>query len=242
MVRKPAAGARGGAVKVETLADPGAVARRAAQMIAAEARAAAEARGRFLLAVSGGSTPWAALRLLAAEDVPWGRVHLFQVDERAAPEGHPDRNLTQLRESLLARVPIPPAQVHAMPVDARDLEEGAARYAAELEAAAGHPPVIDIVQLGLGADGHTASLFPGDPALEAVADVVATGAHLGRRRMTLTFPAIDRARRVLWIVTGEGKADELARLRRGDRRIPAGCVRSDRAVLLADEAAARGAS
>ena len=230
-------------MKVEVLPDPEAVARRAAGILAAEARAAAVARGRFLLAVSGGSTPWAALRLLAGEDVPWDRVQLFQVDERAAPVGHPDRNLTQLRESLIARVRIPPAQVHAMPVDAGDLEEGAARYAAELEAAAGHPAVLDVAQLGLGADGHTASLFPGDPALDvAAADVVATGAHLGWRRMTLTFPALDRARSVLWIVTGDGKADALVRLRRGDRGIPAARVRSDGAVLLADEAAARGAS
>lgn len=227
-------------MRVEALADPQAVARRAAGLVAAEARAAAEARSRFLLAVSGGETPWAALRLLAAEDVPWARVHLFQVDERAAPAGHPDRNLTHLRESLLSRVPIPPAQVHAMPVDAADLDEGATHYAAEVRAVAGEPAVLDLVQLGLGADGHTASLFPGDPALDvAGADVVATGPRLGWRRMTLTLPAIDRARRVLWIVAGEGKADALARLRRGDPSVPAARVRSDRAVLLADEAAVR---
>jgi 6-phosphogluconolactonase len=225
---------------VEVLPDAEAVARRAAAVIAAEARAAVAERGRFLLATSGGATPWAALRHLAREDVPWAKVHLFQVDERVAPEGHPDRNLTQLRSSLLARVPIPAEQVHAMPVEEPDLAVAAERYAAELRAAAGTPAVLDLVELGLGEDGHTASLFAADPALDAQdADVAAARPHQGRRRMTLTLPALGRARRILWIVTGEAKAAALARLRRGDPGIPAGRVRSDRALLLADEGAAR---
>ncbi|HEY6003916.1 MAG TPA: 6-phosphogluconolactonase [Anaeromyxobacter sp.] len=228
---------------VEVLPDEDAVARRAAALIAALARAAVAERGRFLLATSGGATPWAALRLLAGEEVPWARVHLFQVDERVAPAGHPERNLTQLRSSFLSRVPILAAQVHAMPVEEADLEAAAGRYAAELRAAAGTPVVLDLAQLGLGADGHTASLFAGDPALDVTdAEVAVAGPHQGRRRMTLTLPALGRARRVLWIVTGAAKAEALARLRRGDPGLPAARVRSDRAVLLTDEAAARGGS
>jgi len=221
------------------LPDPEALARRAARVIAAEARAAVAARGRFLLAASGGRTPSRMLELLAGEDLPWAAVHLFQVDERVAPPGHPERNLTGLAASLLSRAPLPAAGVHAMPVEEGDLEAAAARYAAELEALGGTPAVLDLVQLGLGADGHTASLVPGDPVLDvAGADVAATGSYQGRRRMTLTYPALDRARLVLWVVAGAGKAEAVARLREGDRDIPAGRVRSDRALLLADAAAA----
>lgn len=220
----------------EVLPDAETVASRAARLVAEAARAAVAARGRFLLATSGGSTPWRMLRLLAGEDVPWDRVHLFQVDERVAPEGHPDRNLTRLRESLLAHLPAPPA-VHAMPVEAPDLDAAAACYAEALRTEAGDPPVLDLVHLGLGTDGHTASLVPGDPALETKADVAATGLYQGRRRLTLAFPALDRARRILWIVTGAEKAGALDRLRRGDVSIPAGRVRRDRAEILADRAA-----
>jgi len=226
-------------MRVEVLPDPEALARRAARVIAAEARAAVAARGRFLLAASGGRTPSRMLELLAGEDLPWAAVHLFQVDERVAPPGHPERNLTGLAASLLSRAPLPAAGVHAMPVEEGDLEAAAARYAAELEALGGTPAVLDLVQLGLGADGHTASLVPGDPVLDVTgADVAATGRYQGRRRMTLTYPALDRARLVLWVVAGAGKAEAVARLREGDRDIPAGRVRSDRALLLADAAAA----
>jgi 6-phosphogluconolactonase len=228
-------------MRLEVLPDPEAVACRAARVVAAAARDAVGARGRFLLATSGGATPWRMLRLLAEEDVPWAGVHLFQVDERVAPAGHPDRSLTHLTASLLDHAPLPAAQVHAMPVEEADLASAAARYAAELHAVGGTPAVLDLVHLGLGADGHTASLIPGDPALEvAGADVAVTGAYRGRRRMTLTYPALDRARLVLWVVTGAEKGEALARLRRGDRAIPAGRVRSDRAVVLADVAAAGG--
>ena len=196
-------------------------------------------RGRCALAFSGGTTPWRAFRALAGEDVPWDRVHLFQVDERVAPSGNPERNDFHLKEALIDRIAIPSANVHLMPVEEEDLDEGARRYEAILRQIAGTPPVLDLVQLGLGEDGHTASLFPGDATLEVVdSDVAVTDFQNGWRRMTLTFPAIDRARCILWLVTGSGKSKALERLRAGDRSIPAGCVRSDRAVLLADTAAA----
>jgi 6-phosphogluconolactonase len=229
-------------IQLEVLADAEAAARRAATVIAAEARDAVAARGRFVVAVSGGRTPWQMLRVLAGEDVPWAGVHVVQVDERVAPAGHADRNLTHLLESLLERAPLRPDQVHPMDVEAPDLEAAAKRYADALSAIAGAPPVIDLVHLGLGVDGHTASLVPRDPVLDAGdADVAVTGAYRGRRRLTLTYPIIDRARRVLWLVTGADKASMLERLQRADRTIPAGRVRQDRALVLADRDAAGGA-
>jgi len=125
-----------------------------------------------------------------------------------------------------------------MPVETADLDQAAARYAQILVAVAGSPPVIDLVHLGLGADGHTASLVPGDPVLDVTdADVALTRPYQGRRRMTLTYPVLNRARRVLWLITGADKAAMLGRLRRGDPTIPAGRVRQDDAVVLADRAA-----
>jgi 6-phosphogluconolactonase len=229
-----------GVVNVEILADDGAVARAGAAFIAGEACAAVAARGRFTVAFSGGRTPWVMLRALAeTPDVPWAGVHVFQVDERVAPAGDADRNLTHLRESLLDRAPIGAAQVHAMPVEFPDVALAAARYGATLREIAGSPPVLDLVHLGLGPDGHTASLVPGDPVLDvADADVAVTGIYQGRRRMTLTYPTIDRARRILWLVTGAEKAAMLARLRRADPAIPAGRVRQGNALVLADRAAA----
>jgi 6-phosphogluconolactonase len=228
-------------MKIEVLEDSDAVAKRAAGIIAEAAREDVAARGRFVVAVSGGHTPWVMLRALAGEDVPWPTVHVLQVDERVAPAGDPDRNLTHLRESLLAHAPLPPEQIHAMPVEAADLEAAAERYAATLRDLAGAPPVLDLVHLGLGPDGHTASLVPGDPALDIRnADVALTGPYQGRRRMTLAYPTIGRARRILWLVTGAEKAPMLPRLLAGDGGIPAGRVLQDRAILLADQAAARG--
>jgi len=225
-------------LKTEILPDPGAVAIRAAERIAQVAREAVTERGRCALAISGGTTPWRAFRALAGEDVPWDRVHLFQVDERVAHSGDPERNYFHLKEALIDRIAIPAANVHPMPVEEEDLDEGARRYETILRQLAGTPPVLDLVQLGLGEDGHTASLFPGDAALRIVdADVAVSGLFKGRRRMTLTYPAIDRARCILWLVTGPGKSAALERLRAGDRSIPAGRVRSDRAFLLIDKTA-----
>jgi 6-phosphogluconolactonase len=226
-------------VEIEVHPDDDLIARKAAAIIAVDARAAVPSRGRFIMAVSGGHTPWLMLRALADEQLPWEHVHVLQVDERAAPAGDPDRNLTHLRESLLEHAPLRPDHIHAMPVEAVDLERAAERYALTLRDVAGSPPVLDLVHLGLGPDGHTASLVPGDPVLEVTdADVAATGPYLGRRRMTLTFPIINRSRRILWLVTGREKAGALVRLRDGDQSIPASRVRQDRALVLADRAAA----
>jgi 6-phosphogluconolactonase len=226
-------------MRIELLADADAVARRAAEIIAGEARQAVSARGRFVMAVSGGHTPWVMLRALADQDVPWASVHIFQVDERVAPEGHPDRNLLHLRASLLEHAPLPAGQIYAMPVEVPDLQNAAASYAAELEKIAGVPPVLDIVHLGLGPDGHTASLVPGDPVL-AVKDrhVAVTGVYQGRNRLTITYPVINRARLILWLVTGSEKVPMYKRLQSADPSIPAGRVLQNNAVLLADSAAA----
>jgi 6-phosphogluconolactonase len=226
-------------MKVEVLKDAESVAKAAAATIAADARAAITARNRFALAVSGGHTPWIMLRALAEESIPWTRVQIYQVDERVAPAGDPDRNLTHLQESLLQHTPLLPEQIHAMPVESTDLPSAANQYALTLREVAGSPPVLDLVHLGLGPDGHTASLVPGDAVLDVTdKDVALTGVYQGRRRMTLTYPTINRARRILWVVTGSEKAGMLRRLREGDASIPAGRVRRDEALLLADLAAA----
>jgi 6-phosphogluconolactonase len=166
-------------------------------------------------------------------------VHVVQVDERVAPAGDPDRNLTHLRESLLEHAPLRPEQIHAMPVESSDLDAAAKRYAMTLQEIAGSPPVLDLAHLGLGPDGHTASLVPGDPVLKVTdADVAPTGVYQERRRMTLTYPMLNRSRRILWLVTGSDKVDAFARLRDGDVSIPAGRIQRDQAVVLADRAAA----
>jgi 6-phosphogluconolactonase len=224
---------------IEILNDADAVSRHAADLIAAEARASVSARGRFVVAISGGHTPWQMLRALGNEEFPWQSIHVVQVDERVAPPGHPDRNLTHLRESL-ARAPLRPEQIYAMPVEEPDLDAAARQYSLTLRQLAGAPPVLDLVHLGLGPDGHTASLVPGDPVLGVTCADVAptTGYYQGRRRLTLTYPAIDRAGAILWLVTGETKAEMLVRLRDRDPSIPAGRVSQIQATVLADRAAA----
>ena len=226
-------------MRIQVLNDAEAVAREAAKIIAAEAREAVAARGRFIMAVSGGHTPWQMLRALAKENVPWKAVHLLQVDERIAPAGDPDRNLTHLRESLLEHAPLGEEQIHAMPVEGADLEGAARGYAHTFEQIAGTPPVLDLAHLGLGPDGHTASLVPNDPVLSVVdRDVALTGVYMKRRRMTLTYPMLNRSRRILWVVTGADKVAMLHRLRAADASIPAGRVDQENASALADRAAA----
>src|SRR5215471_2031738 len=226
-------------MEIKVLPDADSVAREAARIIAERARAAASERGRFIMAVSGGHTPWVMLRELAGQDVPWPAIHIVQVDERVAPAGDPDRNLTHLRESLIDRAPLPPGNLHPMPVEETDLESAAGQYARLLEQLAGSPAILDLVHLGLGPDGHTASLVPSDPVLDVSdSDVALTGIYQGRRRMTLTFPIINRARGILWVVTGSEKIDMLRRLHNGDRSIPAGRVNAENALVLGDRAAA----
>ena len=226
-------------MNIKVYPDEDAVAGKAAAIIADAARAAVTSRGRFTLAVSGGRTPWLMLRALAAEKLPWRQVHVFQVDERLAPAGDPDRNFTHLRDSLLDHAPLSPDHVHAMPVETAELNRAAEQYARTLQDIAGLPPVLDLIHLGLGPDGHTASLVPGDPVLDVTdVDVAVTGPYQGRRRMTLTIPIINRSRLVLWLVTGGEKAEALVRLRDGDRSIPGSRVRRNDALVLADRAAA----
>jgi 6-phosphogluconolactonase len=226
-------------MKIEVFDHVDQVAKEAAKFIAAEALAAIAARNRFILAVSGGHTPWIMLRALAGEEVPWKDVHVVQVDERVAPAGHPDRNLTHLRESLLQHSPLSPEQIYAMPVEEKDLAAAAVRYALTLRKIAGSPPVLDLALLGLGFDGHTASLVSGDPALDVIdAEVAMTGAYQGRRRMTLTYPILNRSRRVVWLITGKEKGGMLKRLVDGDVSIPAGRIRREQALVFADRPAA----
>src|SRR5947199_5313482 len=226
-------------MRIQVQSDADAAATAGARFIADQARNAVAARGRFVMAVSGGHVPWQMFRILANETMPWKDVHVVQVDERVAPAGDQDRNLTHLRESLLSQVPLPSGQFHGMPVEENDLEAAAASYASLLRQIAGSPPVLDLVHLGLGPDGHTASLVPGDPVLDVTdRDVATTGVYQGRRRMTLTYPAIDRARGVLWLATGASKAEMLARLKAADPTIPGGRIQAANALVLADQAAA----
>ena len=213
------------------LPDSAALAKRAAEFVAAQARSTIAARSKFTFAVSGGHTPWAMFADLMGEEVTWNDVQLFQVDERVAPDGDPDRNLTHLRDSLAGVA----AQVVAMPVTDADLQAAAARYAGLL------PESLDLLHLGLGPDGHTASLVPSDPVLDVTDRLVAvTNPYQGHRRMTLTYPALERADHTLWLVAGEDKREALGKLLDGDPSIPAGRVRFQRSTILADVAAAKG--
>ncbi|MDQ3932038.1 MAG: 6-phosphogluconolactonase [Actinomycetota bacterium] len=194
-------------------------------------------RGQCAVAFSGGSTPKALFEALPAT-LPWSKAHVFQADERAVPAGHPERNLTALRSHLLDRVPIPPTHVHAMPMMASDLSAAARAYEQELRDVCGNPPVLDVVHLGLGEDGHTASLVPDDPVLHVCdADVAVTRPYHGHRRLTLTYPALNRSRRILWLVAGAGKAAALRQLLDRDPSIPASGISREQALVVADSGA-----
>lgn len=228
-------------MRLEVLADAGAAAQRAASCIAVGLREALQERPRCALALSGGETASALLIALARESLPWERVELFQVDERVAPRGSAARNLTQLERLLVRPARLATEHLHAMPVEAIDIAAAAADYAATLTAVAGMPPVLDVVHLGLGTDGHTASLVPGDAVLEVddrwVAEV---GEYRGHRRMTLTFATLARARRIVWLVCGASKAAAMQGLISGNSCMPAGRVARACATIVADEAAASG--
>ncbi|HTB50471.1 MAG TPA: 6-phosphogluconolactonase [Solirubrobacteraceae bacterium] len=218
-------------IPTETLSDDMSVALRAAEIVVEHAHAAIAARRMFTLAVSGGHTPGQMFAVLARRnDFPWDQSAIYQVDERIAPGGDPNRNLTLLWDNL------PEAafsQLHPMPVQADDLDEAAARYASAL------PERFDLIHLGIGADGHTASLVPGDPVLDVRdRDVALTGLYMGLPRMTFTYPVLNRARALLWLITGKEKREALSRLQAHDESIPAGQVASERAQIIADAAAA----
>ena len=226
-------------MKTELFDNADMVASRAASIIAEEARKAVALRGRFIFAVSGGKTPWKMLRALADEDVPWEGMYVLQVDERLAPYGHPDRNMTHLLESLPGHSPILAERIIGMPVEEKDPEAGATQYEKTISRIAGSPAIIDLVHLGLGPDGHTASLIPGDPVLDITdRDVAATGIYQGRRRLTLTYPVINRARMILWVITGSEKKVMLQRLIERDVSIPAGRISRENSMILADKDAA----
>ncbi len=220
------------AIELEVAGDERAAARRAAELIAADGAAAVAARGGFGFAMSGGRSPWAMLAILGElEEMPWARTELFQVDERIASPGSEDRNLTHM---VLGLSMDHQAAMRPMPVTQRDLDGAARSYEETL------PERLDLVHLGLGPDGHTASLVPGDPVLDVTDRRVALTetTYQGHPRMTLTYPAIDSARKILWLVTGAEKRDPLAKLLAGDESIPAGRVRNDAMIVVADEAAA----
>ena len=217
-------------IPIEILPDDTSLALRAAELVFEHARAAIAARGEFTFAVSGGHTPGQMFAELARRgDFPWQQTAIYQVDERIAPDGDPNRNLTLLWDNLPEEAF---AQLHPMPVQEDDLEQAAARYASML------PERFDLIHLGIGADGHTASLVPGDPVLEIFdRDVALTGLYMGLPRMTVTYPVLDRAQALLWLITGSEKADALRRLGEHDASIPAGRVATERALILADKPA-----
>lgn len=225
-------------MRIETYSDKAAVAERTAEVIADAAREGARRHGRSVLAFSGGSTPVDMLRSLGEMQLRWNATHIVQVDERVAPDGDPDRNWTMITNNLLAGADIPDALLHPMPVTADDLDAAAKQYASRLQIVCGVPPIADVVHLGMGPDGHTASLVPGDPVLE-VRDrwVALAGPYQGRERMTMTYPTINAARLIVWQVTGANKA---AAMRRGlqGKGVPASGIRRRDVVVIATRDAA----
>ena len=199
----------------------------AARMIEIAGHNAIRERGRFDLAISGGTTPWKMLELLAGSRLPWSKTSLFQVDERVAPSGSPERNLTRIVLTLPLTCQ---ASIRPMPVGSEDREAACQVYDFSL------PDRFDLIHLGLGPDGHTASLVPDDPVLDVTDRRVAMTdrEYQGTRRMTLTYPALDAARRILFLVTGEGKQEALSRLVAGDRSIPAGRIENREALVVTD--------
>lgn len=224
---------------IETARTAEEIATRAAERVAVLSRSAITERGVAHVAFSGGHTPGLMFAALVDMDIPWADVHIWQVDERVAPAGSPERNLTQLRQELLRRVPIPATNVHPMPVEAPDLDQAAAAYAAELKALC--DGVLDLVHLGLGDDGHTASWPPHDPVLDVRSvDVAVVGPFHGVKRMTLTPPAVNRARAIFFLVTGRDKNQVVSQLLSGNRALPAARVRREGTVLLAADGAEAG--
>ena len=226
-------------MRIQVLPTPEIAAERAAEWLRTEIGRASAQRGRCLVALSGGRTPWRMLRDLHRLRVHWHDLQVFQVDERVVAENDERRNARQIADLLVAPAMLRAAQFHAMPVERSDLEAGAEEYARLLSEHGGTPPVLDVVQLGIGADGHTASLVPGDRLLKAHdRDVGISVPYQGVVRMTLTFRVLDAARHRLWLITGADKAAALRQLWLGDTSVPAGRVVRESAFVFTDSAAA----
>lgn len=211
----------------KSVADAETAAREATRIIEMAASTAISERGSFSFAVSGGKTPWRTLELLSDSSLNWSKTSLFQVDERIAPTGSPERNLTHLVLSLPLMCQ---AAIRPMPVGAQDLETAAQTYEYSL------PDRFDLIHLGLGPDGHTASLVPGDRVLEVRDRAVALtdGEYQGTRRMTFTYRPLNAARKILFLVTGKGKEDALRKLIAQDPEIPAGRIDNSNMLTVTD--------
>jgi 6-phosphogluconolactonase len=226
-------------MQVEVQQDAEQAAQRAAELMAEAVLQTLAQQEQCHLAFSGGSTAPALLEAFATHALPWDRVQIFQVDERIAPTVDAARNFTALLRVLAERVPLPMANLHPMPVEIEPPEEAAVDYQHLLLDMIGRPPVFDLVHLGLGADGHTASLVPGDPVLAVEnRDVAVCGVYQGHKRLTLTYPILLRAKRVLFLVSGEDKRQAVQQLVDGDPAIPAGRLAGDNAILILDQKAA----
>lgn len=224
-------------MKIHVEPDADSLALAAAAWVGAQARNALAEREFFSIALSGGRGPHGLFEALARENIEWARVHLFQVDERAAPSDSHDRNFLAIRRLLIEHVPLPPGRVHPMPVDMDDLEAVAAAYAAKLERVLGADRVLDLVHLGLGEDGHTASLLPGDPTPDSGAPVIVSMPYQGFRRLSLNYHVLSGARQRCWFVTGAAKSEVVPRVVDGDPSIPGGRIRREDTVFFVDQAA-----
>jgi 6-phosphogluconolactonase len=228
-------------MKTELFPTADQVAAGAAAYLEHQIREALAHQPSYSLAISGGRTPWEMLKILSKADLPWQRVNLFQVDERVAPDGHADRNLTQLFQAIAGTPMVTQLRIFPMPVLAEDLEEGCREYTQVLDEVT-EGKGLDLIHLGLGSDGHTASLVPGDGVMDVQDRLVACTQNLyqGRIRMTLTYPLLNSAKQLLWIVTGSEKQEMVKRLLQQDPSIPAGSIRQENALLMVDQAAMEG--
>ena len=228
-------------MKIEIFPQTEQVAIQAAAYLEQVIRKALTHQKSFSLAISGGRTPWEMLKILSKADLPWQRINLFQVDERVAPDGHPDRNLTQLFQAIAGTPMVMQLRIFPMPVNAKDLDAAVKEYAEVLNEVT-ESKGLDLIHLGIGSDGHTASLVPGDEVLEIQNRLVAytQNSYQGRIRMTLTYPLINAAKQILWIVTGSEKREMVQRMLQQDSSIPAGNIQQKNALLMVDKAAIEG--
>ena len=228
-------------MKTEIFPSADQVAKEAAAYIEQLIRETLAHKKTFSMAISGGRTPWEMLKILSKASLPWTRVNLFQVDERVAPDGHADRNLTQLFQAIEGSPLVTQLRIFPMPVLAANLDEGCREYIQVLDEVT-EGKGLDLIHLGLGSDGHTASLVPGDGVLDLQDRLVACtqNTYQGRIRMTLTYPLLNSAKQILWIVTGSEKQEMVRRLLNQDASIPAGSIRQENALLMADQAAMEG--